>query len=203
MVNQVKIYDLDIEYETVYRNVKYPRLEFKTGDLLLVLPINYEDPESLIQKHKNWIYKRYSLIETSLKDAQEKIPEERTDEVFRNLVRSIVENISKELKLNMNKIYFRRMRSKWGSCSSKKNLTINTYLKYLPENLIEYIIFHEMVHLIERKHNKAFWNIISKRFNDYQRNEKELLAYWFLIQKVVTNKNTKVHKRFKVAKYRV
>jgi len=62
------------------------------------------------------------------------------------------------------------------------NITINTTLKYLPENLIEYVIFHEMAHFIERKHNKHFWNIISKKFKNYKKLEKDLLIYWFLIQ---------------------
>ncbi|MBU4373581.1 MAG: DUF45 domain-containing protein, partial [Euryarchaeota archaeon] len=48
-----------------------------------------------------------------------------------------------------------------------------------------YVIFHEMVHLIERKHNEHFWNIISNKFENYSEKEKELFEYWFLIQKVV------------------
>ncbi|MBU4077646.1 MAG: DUF45 domain-containing protein, partial [Euryarchaeota archaeon] len=42
---------------------------------------------------------------------------------------------------------------------------------------------HEMVHLIERKHNEKFWKIISNKFENYDKNEKELFEYWFLIQK--------------------
>ncbi|MBU3965756.1 MAG: M48 family metallopeptidase [Euryarchaeota archaeon] len=79
------------------------------------------------------------------------------------------------------------MKSKWGSCSPKKNLTINTLLKYLPEEIIEYVIFHEMAHLIERKHNEKFWKIISNKFQNYEENEKELFEYWFLIRTVVNN----------------
>ncbi|MBU4075475.1 MAG: M48 family metallopeptidase, partial [Euryarchaeota archaeon] len=77
------------------------------------------------------------------------------------------------------------IKSKWGSCSPNKNLTINTLLKYLPENLIEYVIFHEMVHLIERKHNKLFWKFIAIKFDNYEEKEKELFEYWFLIQKKI------------------
>jgi len=186
MAKQVSIYDLDIKYETVYRDIKYPRLEFKTGDLLLVLPKSYENHEGLIKKHKNWVYNKESIIKSALKHSQEKSIElRRTDEEFRDMVFSQVEDISKKLKLNINKIYFKRMKSKWGSCSPKKNLTINTLLKHLPPNLIEYVIFHEMVHLIEKKHNERFWDIISQRFPNYQEMEKDLLVYWFSIRKFV------------------
>jgi len=186
MAKQVNIYDLDIQYETVYRDIKYPRLEFKTGDLLLILPKSYENHEGLIEKHKDWLYKKESIIKSALKHSQEKnIELRRTDEEFRGMVFSQVEDVSKKMRLNINKIYFRRMKSKWGSCSPRKNLTINTLLKHLPPNLIEYVIFHEMVHLIEKKHNERFWDIISRRFPNYQEMEKDLLVYWFSIRKFV------------------
>jgi len=186
MAKRVNIYDLDIKYETVYRDIKYPRLEFKTGNLLLVLPKSYERHDGLIEKHKDWVYKRESFIKSALRDSQEKsLDRRRTDEEFRDIVYSQVENISRKLKLKINKIYFRRMRSKWGSCSPRKNLTINTLLKYLPKNLIEYVIFHEMAHLIEKKHNERFWDTISRKFSNYQEMEKDLLVYWFSIQKLI------------------
>ncbi len=185
MEKQVRISDSTINYEIVHRNIKYPRLEFKTGKLLIVLPKNHKDHNDIIEKHKDWIYKRNSEIIAALEKAQKKrLDFKRTDDEFKQLTRSIVENIFRNLKISINNIYFRRMKSKWGSCSSKKNLTINTLLRYLPDNLIEYVIFHEMVHLIERKHNERFWGFISGKFNNYKDKEKELLEYWFLIQRV-------------------
>jgi predicted metal-dependent hydrolase len=74
------------------------------------------------------------------------------------------------------------MKSKWGSCSSKKNMNFNKLLKYLPDDLIQYVVFHEMTHLKEKKHGKEFWDIISINFKNYQEKENELMDYWFLIQ---------------------
>ncbi len=185
MENQVRISDSTINYEIVHRNIKYPRLEFKTGKLRLVLPEDHKDYDDLIEKHKGWILKRNSEIAAALEKAQKKkLNLKRTDEELRQLISSIVEDISSDLKININAIYFKRMKSKWGSCSPDKNLTINTLLKYLPDYLIEYVIFHEMIHLIERKHNGHFWKIISTKFDNYEKKEKELLEYWFLIQKL-------------------
>ncbi len=119
------------------------------------------------------------------KDSYDRLTMLRAIEVLKQYIEYIVENISSDLKINIKDIYFRRMKSKWGSCSPNKNLTINKFLKYLPENLIEYVIFHEMIHLKERRHNKHFWRIISTKFDNYEEKEKELFEYWFLIQKVV------------------
>jgi predicted metal-dependent hydrolase len=52
----------------------------------------------------------------------------------------------------------------------------------LPENLIEYVVFHEIAHLVELNHSKKFWNIISSKFQDYKNLENELSVYWFAIK---------------------
>ena len=188
MENQVRISDSTINYGIVHRNIKYPRLEFKTGKLLLVLPKGHNDYGDLIEKYKGWIFKRSSEIAAALEQAQKKkLDLERTDEELKQMIGCIVENISSDLKINLNNIYFRSMKSKWGSCSPNKNLMINTLLKYLPDNLIEYVIFHEMIHLKERKHNEHFWKIISTKFDNYEEKETELFEYWFLFQKVVNS----------------
>ncbi len=186
MENQVRINDSTINYEIVHRNIKYPRLEFKTGKLLLVMPKDHKDYSDLIEKHQDWIFKRSSEIAAALEKAQKKeLDLKRTDEELKKLISSIVEIISSDLKININNLYFRRMKSKWGSCSPNMNLTINTLLKYLPDNLIQYVIFHEMIHVIQRKHNEHFWRIISTKFDNYEEKEKELFEYWFLIQKKI------------------
>ncbi len=184
----VKIYDREIEYEIDYRNIKYPRLEFKTGKLLLVLPRNYKDERKLIEKYKDWIYRKSLIIEEAKKKAKEKKIEERGEEELKNIVEKLAQKFAKELRVNINKIYFRKLKSKWGSCSNKGNLSFNILLKYLPYDLIKYVVFHEIVHLKERRHNKKFWEIISKKFKDYEKKEKDLLIYWFLLQKDIHNK---------------
>ena len=60
---------------------------------------------------------------------------------------------------------------------------------YLPSNLIEYVVFHEIAHLIEMGHNKRFWNIISGKFQDYKRMEDDLLMYWLLVKKLIEGEN--------------
>ncbi|MCK4234880.1 M48 family metallopeptidase [candidate division WOR-3 bacterium] len=172
-----------IEYKVKYRNIKYPRLEFRTKILQLILPFG-ADPKEMISKHINWIEKKQKFIADCLKDAERKKIVRRTEDEFRNLVFKLSQKDSRKLKVKVNKIYFKKMRTKWASCSAKKNLTINTMMKFLPENLNEYIIYHELVHLIERNHNKRFWDLISKRFRNYKVLENSLFSYWFLLYSV-------------------
>ena len=55
----------------------------------------------------------------------------------------------------------------------------------LNNSLIEYIIFHEVVHVFKRKHNRKFWEIISRKYKDYPKFEKEMFAYWFKISEIL------------------
>jgi predicted metal-dependent hydrolase len=107
----------------------------------------------------------------------------RSEEEFKNLILSFVKDASKELGKGLNKVYFRTMRTKWASCSSKRNLTINRLMRFLPEPVLKYVIFHEIVHLKDKKHNDRFWKRISMKFENYQDIERDLFVYWFQVMK--------------------
>ena len=173
----------DIKYDVDYRNVKHARLEYKTGHLLLILPKDYENKQNLLAKYKKWIAKKERFIEEALTESKEKsLDLNRTNQELKHTVHLLVDKYHKEYGFNVNSIYFRKMRTKWGSHSSKGNLTINTLLRYLPDRLIEYVVFHEMTHFLGRRHNESFWKQIGREFDDWQMLEKDLFVYWFLVQ---------------------
>ncbi len=85
------------------------------------------------------------------------------------------------MNVRFNRFLIKAHRSKWGSCSAKKNLNFNIKLAALPEELVEYVIIHELTHLVERKHNRHFWLRVSKYCPDYREKEKMLAKYWYII----------------------
>ena len=120
----------NIPHEVSYRDIKYPRLEFKTGNLLIVLPFGHKSTP-LLEKHKSWVLKKGSFIEECLKEVSNKKIVGRSEEEFKDLTLSFVKEASKELGKGLNKVYFRKMRTKWASCSPKKNLTIKMYFEVM------------------------------------------------------------------------
>ena len=168
-------------YTVSYRNIKYPRIEFTTGSMLLILPHGY-NPQDILNKHKGWILKKSSFIEQCLKDSLNKALIPRTDEEFRKLVYHYIRDGSEVLKVRIPDVYFRRMKTKWASISNRKNITINSQMKQLPESLIRYVMFHELVHVIERRHNERFRKIISEKFSKHELFDNELSTYWFKLQ---------------------
>lgn len=183
---KLKIKDIEAEYFIEHRKVKYPRLEIKTDVLHVILPEGYNQGRELIRKHESWIYTKLSLVRKSqMESKNKKLNLERTDDEFKGMIHRTVEEYSMKMKFTVNQIRFRRMKSRWGSCSSKGNLNFNLYLKYLPAHLVEYIVFHELTHLIELSHNKRFWGIISGEFRNYKELEDELFIYWLKVKEYV------------------
>jgi hypothetical protein len=170
-------------YTVEYRNVKHPRCEFKTGSLLIVLPKRGWTPEQVLEKYGSWIKLKQSTIGTAVEQANgTALVKNRTDKELRSLVQKYANGAQKDLNTTINKIYYRKMTTKWASHSQNKNLTINSLLKLLPNDLISYIVYHETAHNLERKHNDNFWALVSKKFPNHNDKEKNLLTYWFLIQ---------------------
>lgn len=77
-------------------------------------------------------------------------------------------------QFSWNRVAIKNQRRCWGSCSSLKNLNFNYKILLLPPHLQDYIIVHEMCHLAELNHGKAFWELVSRTIPDYQRNVLEL-----------------------------
>ena len=74
----------------------------------------------------------------------------------------------------------RKMRSRWGSCSSRGAITINTAVMQLPEALIDYIIVHELSHLKHMNHSRAFYAEVSRILPEYRSLEKAIKTYRLL-----------------------
>lgn len=72
------------------------------------------------------------------------------------------------------KLRLRRMKSRWGSCSSKGIITLNTHLMRVPLPLVDYVITHELCHLIEHNHGSAYYELLGNVMPDW-RGRKELL----------------------------
>ncbi len=67
-----------------------------------------------------------------------------------------------------NRVSIRNQRRCWGSCTSLKNLNFSYKLYFLPTELLDYIIVHELCHLAELNHGRKFWELVAEQIPDYQ-----------------------------------
>jgi predicted metal-dependent hydrolase len=90
------------------------------------------------------------------------------------LCRKIMELNNRYFKLKVGTIRFKYQKSRWGSCSSKKNINISTRLLFAPDDVLEYVCIHELAHLKEPNHSPRFWSLVKKAVPDYKKKEKWL-----------------------------
>lgn len=194
MPRPVKVRRRQEQYTVIRRPVKYPRLEFRTGTLQVIVPSDFKGKVwEIVERHRPWVDQKRASIAESMKNSDGKgLVMTRTEEEFRALVLAQVRSASRELGKSPGKVFFRRMRSKWGSCSWRGNLTINRYMRFIPKRLIDYVVYHEVAHLKERRHNKRFWRILRGRYADSAPREKELFTYWFILQEALRTESIRI-----------
>ncbi len=173
----------DHQYRVDMRRVKEPVLEFNSGQMTLILPEAANQDEA-VKKHLAWISKVHGNVLYSLQQAEAKTLEKRTQENFRQYVWELAEVYSTELGVDFYKIRFKKLHDKWASCDTGGNLTVNTLLKKLPDELIEFVIFHEVVHRLEMNHGKNFWKLIRQKYPDHKKFDMELFVYWLMVEKI-------------------
>lgn len=71
----------------------------------------------------------------------------------------------------------KQMKTRWGSCSSKKNINLNAQIIRLPIELQNYVLWHELAHLIQPNHSHLFWNLLETWYPGAQKLDKKLNQY--------------------------
>lgn len=71
----------------------------------------------------------------------------------------------------------RSLKSRWGSCSSKGSITLNSDLVKLEERFVDYVICHELCHLIHHNHSARYYSLLSEVYPDWKNTRKQLKSY--------------------------
>ena len=80
----------------------------------------------------------------------------------------------KQLKVNPKIIEIVESKAKWGSCSSNRKLTFNYRLAMAPIDVIDYVVIHELCHLLHMNHDRSFWRRVGSIMPDYKEKEAYL-----------------------------
>lgn len=75
-------------------------------------------------------------------------------------------------------VSFRNQQSRWGSCSSNGNLSLNAKLLFCSPEACRYVLIHELVHLEHPNHSPRFWNRVAELCPDYRQRMRELKTVW-------------------------
>jgi len=165
----------------IYKNLYLKKQEFDSKADYYNLNKIYLLGESfdVIKLEKGFLFGQY-LYTTRSKEVKNAFKNFLTEFANEFLVNKIKE-ISNKIQINYKSISIINSKSKWGSCDNLENIRLNLKLIMLPNDLIEYVICHELCHTIELNHSKKFWNLL-KKFGYEKKNVRNKLKYYnFLI----------------------
>lgn len=95
--------------------------------------------------------------------------------LLHEVVPPLVQKWERKLKVSVSGYFLQRMKTKWGSCNhSAGNIRLNTELVKKPKDLLEYVIVHEMAHLIEPTHSECFIAILEEHYPSWREARAEL-----------------------------
>ncbi|MBU0974507.1 M48 family metallopeptidase [Patescibacteria group bacterium] len=102
-------------------------------------------------KHKQDLEKRFQTkVDNFLKSTASHYIVKRTYE------------LGKRMNLSFKNITLRKQKTRWGSCSNQRNLNFNWRLVHFDTTIIDYVIIHELSHLVHMNHSKDFWGLVKK-----------------------------------------
>lgn len=93
---------------------------------------------------------------------------ERLTSEARAVIPEKVRYFARILGVSYGRITIRNQKTRWGSCSAKGNLNFNYLLLLMPEEILDYVVVHELCHRLELNHSPAFWRLVEKVLPDYR-----------------------------------
>ncbi|MGF1570620.1 MAG: M48 family metallopeptidase [Nodosilinea sp.] len=86
--------------------------------------------------------------------------------------------LSFDLGLPFNQVSIRGQKTRWASCSTQKNISLNYKLLFLPPELVHYVFVHELCHTVHMNHSRAFWQLVGEKQPDYGPRRDQIRQGW-------------------------
>jgi predicted metal-dependent hydrolase len=163
---------ITLEYEIIYSDRRTLSLNVKGGALIVRAPrgAKRRDIEKLIADHTDWIEKHLAKREKRI---------EKESALSEGDVRALKKNAKKVLSakteyyasimgLKYGRITITSAKTRFGSCSSKGNISFSYRLMLYPEAAQDYVVVHELAHLVEMNHSPRFYAIVARYLPDYK-----------------------------------
>ena len=171
----------NIQFNIIYSPRKTLSLEIKPDGFTIRAPkgIPRREINNFVKSKQSWIKKQLSKIQAR-QEALEQFPVFTMDEI-RGLADKALVVIPEKVKkyapivgVDYGRITIRNQRSRWGSCSSKGNLNFNCLLMLFPDEVVDYVVVHELCHRKHMNHSAAFYAEVERVFPEYRKCQKWL-----------------------------
>lgn len=174
----------DRQLNIIYSNRKTISIELRMDSILVRAPkgMSRREINDFLNEKRGWIDKHLAKMQDR-KNSVEHLPSFTLDEI-RVLADKALVVIPEKVKkyapivgVDYGRITIRNQRSRWGSCSSKGNLSFNCLLMLFPDDVIDYVVVHELCHRKLMNHSAEFYTEVERVFPEYRRCQKWLKDY--------------------------
>lgn len=167
-------------YQILYSNRKTLAIQVTArGEVLVRAPrrISRTEIERFLTEKEDWILKHLKKAAELPQEAPPPLSAETRRHYIR-IARDIFTQKTAYYAALMGVVYgrisIREQKTRWGSCSSTGNLNFNWRLIFAPEEVLDYVVVHELAHRREMNHSKAFYDIVAEIMPDYKKQRKWL-----------------------------
>jgi len=168
-----------IDY-TVKKSLKARRLRItvhKDGSVVITVPtrVSLLSAAKFVQEKKKWIEEKVIHMKSRVEKREElKIPRGSRTDLEKNkdkalkLVNEKLAHFNRTYGFTWKNVSVKHLKTRWGSCSKIGNLNFSYKIIYLPNELADYLIVHELCHLGQFDHSKKFWALVERTIPNYK-----------------------------------
>lgn len=175
MKRQIILHNRVINYSVRKSNrAKRMRLTiYCDGNFIVTIPKTF--PANSVDKYviakSQWVISKLDFFKELNRSEKIKVGEDGYLKYKNQAFKTIsdrVASFNSTYKFKFNKFTIKNQKTRWGSCSKKRNLNFNYKTLFLSPELRDYIVVHELCHLKEFNHSKKFWNLVAKTIPNYK-----------------------------------
>jgi len=180
MLKKILLHNQEIEY-SIKESQRAKRLRiaiYCDASVIVTLPNDFVgDLENFLKQKAGWILEKISYfkkLENSFRFRGGVREYKKYKNEAREFISERIERLNKVYGFSYNKIFIKNQKTRWGSCTRNGNLNFNYKIIYLPHDLADYIIAHELCHLKEFNHSRKFWNLVERVVPDFRERVNKL-----------------------------
>ena len=158
-----------------FRKSRCVRILIRPKGVLVTAPmrVSKREIDRFVASKEAWIQSHLSQLPEK-KPAMRRAERERLRRRSRIAVDEMLGRVNKMYRFSYKRVFIRDVSSRWGSCSESGNLNFSLKACLLSEDLLEYLVAHELCHLKEMNHSERFWELVGRAVPDYRERRGEL-----------------------------